>query len=168
MFGLLYIKQSVLQLLVGMGSKGSMEHFGFCVHSFFHLWDDSLLTLEVPPVQCLPNSGFFPKSPIYQTLFVKFISEAAIQMKATQLSHLTFRIWQECTCFLPILANVERAMRSIMGTRIQKLCNPSLECTHIQGLYAKFHVNFFLLVLQRSLLRCVSLEAENKEEADSD
>lgn len=55
-----------------------------------------------------------------------------------------------------------------MRARIQKLFNPSFECVGIQWLYARVPVNPSLPVLQRSLLGCVSLKAENKEEADSD
>lgn len=69
---------------------------------------------------------------------------------------------------LPIFSNVERDESSIMRARIQKLFNPSFECVGIQWLYARVPVNPSLPVLQRSLLGCVSLKAENKEEADSD
>lgn len=55
-----------------------------------------------------------------------------------------------------------------MKARIQKLFNPSFESAGIRWLYARVPVNPSLPVLWRSLLRCVSLEAENKLEADSD
>lgn len=55
-----------------------------------------------------------------------------------------------------------------MKARIQKVFNPNFESIGIQCLYARVPVDPSLPVLWRSLLRCVSLEAENKTEADGD